>query len=43
MTMKDARKYAKVFAVGFAFSFASYLIVAYFRNEGFEPFRYLFF
>ena len=36
-------KYIRVLLSGFMLAFLSYFILAYFRNSGFVPFRYLFF
>jgi len=41
--MDDNPKYVRIFIRGFILSFIVFLILAYFRNNGFVPFRYLFF
>jgi len=41
--MKENFKYVRVFLTSFILSFISFLVLSYFRNDGFVPFRYLFF
>jgi len=40
---KENPKYIRIFLSGFILSALVYFILVYFRNNGFVPFRYLFF
>lgn len=41
--MNEPPKYIRIFLSGFVLAFLVYFTLTYFRNNGFVPFRYLFF